>query len=99
MKLAEAADVYRMAAEIVDRSPEKSMISFACNAIYYAQVSCLLDHWKIVQLDPLVCRFRDSILRPETVPAAWSWYRDHERPECPVIALLFMAELVEAGDA
>ena len=92
------ADVYRRAAEIVDRSPEMSTLGYACNAIYHAQMGCL-DHWQIVQRDPLVCSFRDSILRPETVLAAWPWYGNHERPECPVVALLLMAEMVETGDA
>ena len=87
------ADVYRLAAEIVDESPYESTLKFACNAIFYAQRN-RMDDWAVVWADPLVYRFRHSILRPDEDISVW--WEHHERPECPVIALLFMAEIEEA---
>jgi len=86
------AEVYRQAARIVDQS-RGSVHRYSCYAIYHAQGG----RGRRTDIDPLVHRFLNSILQPPWV--CCEWYADYERPACPVIALLLMAEMVETGDA
>ena len=89
------AEVYRQAARIVDQS-RGSRNRYACYAIYRAQGE--ICHYEENFSNWLVGRFH-SILAPHWALPGDKWYADYERPACPVIALLLMAEMVETGDA
>ena len=94
------AEIYRNAAEIVFGASD-TLDRYACFAIATAQGVMVYDvSFGSVGRNPLVRRFRGSALRPgESQEYDVEWYEPTERPECPTIALLLMAEMVTTGDA
>lgn len=94
---AKRAAMYREAANIV----ECGIDAHSCHAIYRATGLGVPDEWE-KRLPCSDADEYDELFRPDD-PGAWgeSWgicWGD-ERHDCRVVALCFMAAMVEAGDA